>query len=219
MFHIRITLKDNITKSQILDYFKEDKCLITLEHENTNAHVHILIEKDLHIDTYRRRINRHFKTVKNQSYCKKDKGRSNIYILKEGLNCIIQNTLYTEEELVDFNQQSYIKEKELTFTEKVVSSYEPIDSIEPKQVWLSIMKHITSNYTTNLKPFDYIIITRVYNVIYFKHYEEYAEISFFKHLEKHAPIPEKLALKRGKKLSNAPLTIVEDLLKNTVIFR
>lgn len=128
MYAIRITLCSRITTSAIAEYFKTFKSLCFEENVCSNHHLHILCEQVGNIDSFRKRMNRHFKPAKNQSYCKMDKGNYAIYISKEKSEPI-WNTLYTQEELDEFKALSYIKPKrdKLSQTHKLVDSYVPLE--------------------------------------------------------------------------------------------
>lgn len=121
---LRLTISGEITISSILEYFKDEKCLIASEHEDTNHHVHISLETDQSVDGTRNKMNRHFKPAKNMSYCKLDKGKYHIYTVKEGK--IIYNNLWSEDQLLALQEESYCKPtRNKTKTELAMESFEP----------------------------------------------------------------------------------------------
>lgn len=165
---IRITIGANATKEQILEFFDNSECLITEENVETNHHINILLKTTSKVNTYRNKMNRHFKCVKNQSYCRLDKGNYIVYIMKE--NKVLKNTYCTSEELEIKRKLSYTKkDKPPSFHYSIVLNYVykddycfPIDDYIASYV-------IKSLYGTLHNDFD---IQKIGNAIASKFYPE-----------------------------------------------
>lgn len=119
---IRITVGGLATREAIIKYFTDFKCLITEEHLETNHHINVLLDTTVKVDTFRNKMNRFFHCVKNQSYCRLDKGNYCVYILKE--DNLIQNTYCTDDELEQKKRLSYTKkDKPPSFHYSIVLNY------------------------------------------------------------------------------------------------
>ena len=128
MLALRLTMGGKVNPDSVSDFFKSDKCLIASEHEETNHHYHISLKPTFDIttatvDAYRKKMNRHFKCVPNQSYCRVDQGKYAIYTVK--CDNIISNNLYTASELEGLKEKSYIKKQRKSLVAEAVDSFTP----------------------------------------------------------------------------------------------
>lgn len=166
--NVRLTLGQAITHDSILEYFKDIKTYITSEHEDTNHHYNILFETTKSVNAFRNHMNRYFKTRKNYSYCKEDRGRSAIYISKD--KNVVRNDLYTDEELKDLFDQSYQKKANTkeSISTRIIREF-PYDDLDAQNVPDNfIIDHILTQYRGSDSPFDEFVIYRIFNAIYNK---------------------------------------------------
>lgn len=154
MLALRLTVSEpKITQESVLEYFKDEKCCIASEHEDTNHHFHVALQTDSSVDSVRNKMNRFFLPKKNMTYCKVDNGRYSIYTVKCGN--IIQNTLYSDSELAEVQAQSYTKkERPKSRTATLVDSFQP--EIEEYQDYdFGTCQRLTQSFDDDM--FDYFI--------------------------------------------------------------
>lgn len=134
-YQFRITLDRKVTLDEIIEYFKDKKCVIAFEigKKTKLPHVHIHYEIDLKLETLRKRLIRQFHLKGNEDYhLGIDKGKSLTYTVKG--QDIRLNTLITEEEMmVLFKEQCVYEDKKIkkmSETEKLISMYSPQFTLE-----------------------------------------------------------------------------------------
>lgn len=125
MLALRLTVSEpKITQESVLEYFKDFKCIIASENEESNHHFHVSLKTDSTVDAVRNKMNRHFMPKKNMTYCKQDDGSYSVYTVKCGN--ILQNTLLSHAELEIIKAQSYVKSKRAkTRTAILVETFVP----------------------------------------------------------------------------------------------
>lgn len=172
----------------IMEYIKSNyPCLITLEKEFENPHYHLIIDYPYLIKKFNNELQRKFKWKPKQiskSECK-DLVASVIYDMKEGK--LIFNTLLEDiEKFIEDNRKYKKTKKNQTFTTMLCDTYEPINVdniieayIGEKQILIKehIIKHIITSHTNNCKGIDDYILIRFVNLIYYKFYPNYLNIS------------------------------------------
>lgn len=167
---VRLTKGGLVQLDEILKYFSEYEVLITEEHIQTNHHFNLLFDTSIQVNTFRNKMNRHFKCIKNQSYCRLDKGNYAVYILKE--DKVLKNTYCTAAELELLKKQSYIKyDKPPSFRLSIILNYEykdpfcfPIDDYIAKYVIKSLNGTIHSDF--DIQNIGNAIASKYYPDIY-----------------------------------------------------
>lgn len=104
----RLTIGGLVNYESIKKYLDEHIKIYIIAREYANReHYHFSFDSEKTVNTLRNHMNRHFKCVKNQSYCMKDKGKYSMYTVKDGE--ILHNNMFTDQELYELIQKSYTK--------------------------------------------------------------------------------------------------------------
>ena len=181
MRFIFIVIKSD-KETDVLDYFKNEKCLITFEKPDTNPHFHIILQSDIANNTIRNSISRKFnlsggqRTVKNCN----DLESSVVYILKDGN--VKKNTLFTKEQLqeyVDCTNQINKVNKDIkkcrkdSFKRLIVTTYTKLEittSTYAYDIYDHIQDHIHKKFGSSFESLDEMIYKRCFYKILNFHY-------------------------------------------------
>ena len=171
-YHLRLTMNDH---NKIIDFFKDTKCVIGFEKPEERPHYHVHIETDVKIDTYRRKLSTALNLFDKKRSCTKDRGRSNVYAVKEGR--IILNTLYNDEELAELIKQSTSKELSKTdnFTTNTIRLYIPLPPCDESFAPVHMKAYVVSALKSVEKGISKIIFQRLYFAIMARYYPELFE--------------------------------------------
>lgn len=171
-YHIRLTMNDH---PKIINFFKDYSCVIGFEKPDDRPHYHVHLECDIKVDTLRRIISKALDLYDKKRSCSKDRGKSNIYAVKEGR--IILNTLYNDDELSELIRQSTSKELSKTdnFTTNTIRLYTPLALCDQSYAPVHMKAYVISALKSVEKGISKIIFQRIYFAIMARYYPELFE--------------------------------------------